>query len=99
MFEELKKKNSDLKVLEANAEKSGQIFTNLRKKTYEHFLSIKSIFTPEQQSKYFGYIEKRSCCGKGNPDMKCNKNGEMKCKENIGEKKCKDNKEGRKCCK
>ena len=84
MFNELKKKEPDFKKLEANAENSGRIFTNLRKKTFEHFLSIKSLFTPEQQTKYFSYIEKRSCCNKMCSEKdKCPKprNGKIKCSD------------------
>lgn len=64
MFDEMIKEKPDNKVIEANTVKSTELFTMLQKKTVDHFLSIKSIFTPEQQSRYFKFVKDKSCCAK-----------------------------------
>lgn len=81
MFEELKKDNPDFKKLKAISEKSGMLFTELKFKTTEHFLNIKSIFTKDQQAKYFGFVEKNSCCNMGQNKMNCPEGKNMSCPE------------------
>ena len=108
IFDEMAKEKPDNKVLESNTIKSAQLFTTLKKKTIEHFLSIKAIFTPEQQAKYFKFIKEKSCCNMegmgpkgegcmgGNHD-KCKKQSDSKCPQDK-EMNCPEHPE-KPCCK
>ena len=52
MFEELKKDNPDLARLKSISEKSGELFTELKIKSIDHFLSIKSLLPKDKVAKF-----------------------------------------------
>jgi hypothetical protein len=51
MLEELSKQTPDEAVLDSLAKRYGTLSTSLRKRTVDYFMNLKSICTPEQQTK------------------------------------------------